>query len=385
MRQQGCISLRAISPIAPPDCVRRGGERRFCGGEQHLLDLRGGGDGGCTSAEELLRKADALREEASGAAGAKNRRSTQSSISGCLAALIRFLFTGEFSGGEASKEGMLEEAADLYAEAGLSLKLSGDPSGAAEALMRAGDSSLAAGGMPHDAAGHYVGAAKAAREPLPHLAAKALELAADIHMRTKGAVNLALAARLHRDRADILQVMGNVTGAEEALKEAVKLFSVDGQILSADECKLRLADMLAKSGAHTRAAVAYDALADVALANSLGLGGGRSAYDLWLRSGLCRLASGNVDAVQDAISRYSEADLGFGGSSEAERLLGLRDAVVACDADAFSKEVRTHWDMGSDPVTLSLLALIRQIVNREGQAGQRLAEEMAREADEELL
>jgi len=189
-----------------------------------------------------------------------------------------------------------------------------------------------------------------------------------------------------------------VTAAEGALREAIKLFDTDGQQLSgaarplppcardratgralsacaraaADECRLRVADLLARDGARlARAAAEYEALAAVAAANSMGLGGGRTVFDLWQRAALCRLAAGDVEGMDAGLARSAEGDVSFSGSTEAERLRALRDAVVAADADAFGKEVRARWDGGGDPVTTALLARVRLLINREGAAGER--------------
>ena len=69
-----------------------------------------------------------------------------------------------------------------------------------------------------------------------------------------------------------------------------------------------------------------------------------------------------------------------------KRLRSFMEALVSADVDAFNQLVRAMGDSaGTDKVVTSLLMTTKKAVTRQGAAGERVAQSLAAQDDDDLL
>ena len=100
---------------------------------------------------------------------------------------------------------------------------------------------------------------------------------------------------------------------------------------------LKVAGIAATIKDFKRAVEIYDMVAIASLESNLLK---FSVKDYLLRSGLCRLATGEIGAVVNALERYEGMDATFAGSREGKLLRDLTTAFEALDEEAFTEKVR---------------------------------------------
>jgi len=257
---------------------------------------------------------------------------------------------------------------------------------AGHALTRAADSYARHSELTFQAPAQYAEAAKTLRREDPEAAIIALERAAEMSVKCPGACNLQRAGRFRRDQAELYEACGNLTEAQHSLRQAADLFDADGSSSAASQCRLNLANLLALSNELYKARVAYEELVHVAFNADSKAAGGLPCHLLRFRVGLCYLAEGQTEQLEAVLDKFAQEDLAFGESPMHKMLQDLMHALVNSDADAFNKQVRALGDgAGMDKVVTSLLLKTKKAVSRQGEVGERIAQSLAAQDDEELL
>jgi tetratricopeptide (TPR) repeat protein len=205
-------------------------------------------------------------------------------------------------------------------------------------------------------------------------------------VKCAGACNLQRAARLRRDQADLYEAARNSTAAIDALEQAMELFEADGGSISAAACRLRIADLRAMRGDLVVARQLFEELVAEAFNAPTKAAGGMPCYLLRFRVGLCYLADGRPEQLEAALEKYAEEDLSFQDSEVYTRLRDFMEALLNSDVDAFNKIVRGMGDSaGTDKVVTSLLLTTKRAVTRQSEAGERVAQSLAAQDDDDLL
>ena len=228
-----------------------------------------------------------------------------------------------------SSAGRLEEARDKFVKAANLFKMAKSWNAAGEAFERCAevDDQL---DVPHEALNNRLQAAEMYKRSDT---SKAVALFKNVAQKSCEMGRFARAAQMMESVGEILEAENNLEGAVDAFQKAADYHYSENATARGAKCQEKVALLLGMLGTYDRAANLFENLGTSALDSSLIKFGAKKHY---LHAGMCLLARGDVVAARLAHDRFSQLDLSFSGSREANLLKSLSDAYDAFDGTAFS-------------------------------------------------
>eukprot|EP00877_Chromochloris_zofingiensis_P013287 jgi/Chrzof1/8211/Cz03g01200.t1 len=267
-----------------------------------------------------------------------------------------------------------EEAAELLEKAGNYYKLGKAWKEATEAYKQLAAVQLKLDSK-YDAANAYVEAAKSAMKTQPSEAVGLLQSA--VHIYTDmGRLNMA--ARQLKEIAEAQEKQGAKAEAIEFYLQASDLFATENSTSDANKCKLKVAEFSAELDNYQKAVEIYEEVARASTENNLLR---FSAKGYLLQAGICLMCYASDEEISNKLERYSDIDLQFSGSREANLLTACAEALAQCDEKKFATAVAdfdslTRLDSWK---TNMLLKVKRRLAARQS------GEEPGVDSDEEVL
>lgn len=259
-------------------------------------------------------------------------------------------------GGDASRA---DEALECYVRAANLFKMSKNWEQAAAAFTAAARL-YAREGRRHDEASSYVDAAKCWNRCDPREGVAALGRAVAVYLAMG---RFALAARHEESAAAAFEAQ--LADPERALRHyelAADYYAADGADATANRCRLKVAQLSAQAGDHSRAASLYEAAAESALASTLVR---FSAREYLFRAGACLLAADAL-ALCRALERYGALCPAFADSRECKLLRALAAHVDDHDPDAFAAAVAKYDNVSRlDAWLAAILLLVKDRIGDE--------------------
>lgn len=214
----------------------------------------------------------------------------------------------------------------------------------------------------HEVASSYVDAANAFKKTNPKQAVTCLEQAIDAFTDLG---RLSLAAKHHKDIAEMLDAEGNVEKAMFHFEQAAELYEGEEQTSTANTCKLKVAQFAAQIELYVKAIEIFEAVAHASLDNNLLK---YSVKTYLLNAGLCQLCRNDTVAIANAVDKYQEMDPTFRGTRECKLLQDLAQAMEEGDVTQFTNHVAEYDNLSRLDTwkTTILLAAKRLVASREG-------------------
>jgi len=151
----------------------------------------------------------------------------------------------------------------------------------------------------------------------------------------------AMAAKAHQELAEMAEnsLPANEPLALEHYQKAADFYDGEGASAGASKCKLKAAELLAKSENLEQAIKMFEEVATAYLTNSTTK---FSAKRYFFNAGICHLAQSDSITARKSIERYQDLDVSFGGDRDCKLLLALCDAMDNKDVEAYTTAVRDY-------------------------------------------
>lgn len=164
---------------------------------------------------------------------------------------------------------------------------------------------------------------------------------------------LSIAAKHLKDIAEIYEKNDKTEQSCEAYMQAADLFGGEEASTTANNCKLKVAELSATLERYPLAIEVFEEVAKVSMGNNLLK---FSVKGYLLNAGVCRLVSQDGIGVKNALERYEDIDPTFSDSRECKLLRGLADAAEEGDQDKFTAVLGEYDSMSRlDPWKTKLL------------------------------
>ena len=231
-----------------------------------------------------------------------------------------------------------EEAVELLEKACNNYKLAKMWSEAADGFVLLADCHLKLDSK-HEAASAYVEAANANKKVDPEAAVANLRVAVGFFTDMG---RLSIAAKHLKDIAETYEKEDKPEESCEAYMQAADLYGGEEVSTTANNCKLKVAELSATLERYPLAVEVFEEVAKASMDNNLLK---FSVKGYLLNAGVCRLCSQDGIGVKNAIERYEDIDPSFGDSRECKLLKGLADAAEEGDQDAFTNVLAEYDSM----------------------------------------
>jgi alpha-soluble NSF attachment protein len=246
-----------------------------------------------------------------------------------------------------------EDAEELYTKAANQLKVAKQWDAAGAAFEKSAQCHVKLQ-SPHDAASSYQDAALCYKKTNTQQAVMLYKEVVSIHIDLG---RFTTAAKVQKEIGELYEAEGDNEKASEAYQTAADYYQAEENNSTANQMLLKVAGIAATIKDFKRAVEIYDMVAIASLESNLLK---FSVKDYLLRSGLCRLATGEIGAVVNALERYEGMDATFAGSREGKLLRDLTTAFEALDEEAFTEKVREFDEISRlDAQKTSLLLEIK--------------------------
>ncbi|KAI9293333.1 TPR-like protein [Neoconidiobolus thromboides FSU 785] len=227
----------------------------------------------------------------------------------------------------------LDEAYELYNQAGNSFKLAKCWKEAGESFKSAARVSTSLGEQ-NDAATQYVNAAKAYKKDYPQDAIDCLKLAVSI-LTERGRFHSA--AIQQKEIAQLYETeLNNLNEAMASYELAAEWYSSEDSNAIANSCLLKVAEFAAQLEQYDKAIKIFEQVANDSVNNPLAKW---SVKEYLLKAGLCHLCVGDSVSTLRALENYDELDLSFSQTRERKLLRNLYEAVEQEDIEGFTNHV----------------------------------------------
>lgn len=166
------------------------------------------------------------------------------------------------------------------------------------------------------------------------------------------------AAQMHQQLAQSLEKEENWEEAMSHFEKAMGYFEGDRSESSANQCKLKWAELAANAGKYQESAEAYEAVAAARADNSLLK---FQAKEHLLDAGICYLALNDVVAAKQALDRFGDLDYTFAESREGRLFADLVESVEKGNAQGFVDALAEYDRISKlNPWRTRLLLLVRK-------------------------
>ena len=226
-----------------------------------------------------------------------------------------------------------EDAEELYTKAANQLKVAKQWEQAGAAFEKAARCHMKMQ-SPFDAGSSYTDAAQCYKKSNPNQAVLIFKEVVSIHI-DMGKFNMA--AKIQKEIGELYEAEAETEKAIEAYQTSADYHLAEENNSHANQMLLKVAQLAAQAQDYKRAVEIYERVAITSLESNLLK---FSAKDYLLRAGLCRLATGELGAVVNALDRYEGMDPTFAQAREGVLLRDVTAAYEANDEDAFTQKVR---------------------------------------------
>mmetsp|Transcript_3824 Transcript_3824/g.7470 ORF Transcript_3824/g.7470 Transcript_3824/m.7470 type:complete len:290 (+) Transcript_3824:88-957(+) len=256
-----------------------------------------------------------------------------------------------------------EDAAELLEKAANNFKLAKLWEEAGAAYLKLGECHKKLDSK-HELASSFVDAANSYKKTNPTQSVVCLERAIDAFTDLG---RLSLAAKHHKDIAEMLESEGKSEKAMFHYEQAAELYEGEEQVSTANTCKLKVAQFAAQMDLYPKAIEIFESVALASLDNNLLK---YSVKTYLLNAGLCQLCRNDMVAVHNAVDRYQEMDPAFGSTRECKLLADLAQAMEEGDVQQFTTVVAEFDSLSRlDSWKTSVLLTAKKLVaSREGGA-----------------
>lgn len=264
-------------------------------------------------------------------------------------------FLGGLFGG-ASK---LEDATELYIQAGNSFKMAQKWSAAGKAFMEAANLQINLQSK-HEAGQRYVDAGNCFKKTDVEEAVRAFEMAINIYTDMG---RFTMAAKHHITVAEIYE--GNTADLEKAIfhyEQAAQYYRGEESNSSANKCLLKVAMYSAQMGEYAKALEIYEQVGADAIESSLLK---YSAKEYFFKATLCHMCIDNAEA-QRAVEKYCDMYPAFQDTRECKLLRTLIEAKEEQSTESFTEAVKEYDSISRlDQWLTTILLRIKKGMNEE--------------------
>lgn len=264
-------------------------------------------------------------------------------------------FLGGLFGG-ASK---LEDAAELYIQAGNAFKMAQKWSAAGKAFMEAAKLHINLQST-HEAGQRYLDAGNCFKKTDTEEAVRAFEMAINIYTDMG---RFTMAAKHHITVAEIYE--GNTPDLEKAIlhyEQAAQYYRGEESNSSANKCLLKVAMYSAQMGEYAKALEIYEQVAADAIENSLLK---YSAKEYFFKATLCHMCIDDVEA-QRAVDKYCDMYPAFQDTRECKLLRTLLEAKEEQNTESFTEAIKDYDSISRlDQWLTTILLRIKKGMNEE--------------------
>lgn len=260
-----------------------------------------------------------------------------------------------------------EDAVELFGNAATQYKIAKKPKESGDNFRRAGELSEQLKNM-HEACQHYVNAGKAYRTVDPAETTRVFNIAIKMHLENN---RFATAAKLYKELGDVAVEDSDFHKAIEHFGNAADCYMTENQTTTANQCKLKIAQLCAQVEDYQRAIQLYEEIALSSLDNNLLKW---SVKDYYFKALLCQMAldakSQDFEASDQALGKYQDLDPSFENSRECKLVASLLEACKDMDLDKFS-DLTYDFDRISklDEWKTSILFQVKSGLRNEGGGG----------------
>lgn len=251
----------------------------------------------------------------------------------------------------------LEEASDLYVQAGNVYRLNKDFSLAGSQFVKAAELQKQLNNQ-NDVANHLIEAYKCFKSVSPTDAIDALLKAIHIFLTNSG--QFRRAANFQMDLAELYELIGDTQNATESYEKAGDYFSTDHAEALLNKAFLKCADLNAVAGNYEKARGMYDNVIKSSLGNNFTKW---SLKDYFLKSLLCTLCMDDIVETQKRINIYGEDEPSWPSTKECKLVQDILDSIEAGDVQQFSDRVYEYDQFSKlDKLKTQLLLKIKNSV-----------------------
>lgn len=259
-----------------------------------------------------------------------------------------------FSGGSSYR---LEEASDLYVQAGNMYRLNKDFGSAGLQFLKAAELQKKLNNM-NDVLNHLVEAYKCFKDVLPNDAITALKEAIHIFLTQNG--QFRRAANFQMDLGELYETIGDTNNASESYERAGDYFSTDHAPLLSNKAYLKCADLNALSGEYSKARDHYDTVIKNSVGNALTKW---NLKEYFLKNLLCVLAMDDLVEANKRMERFAEEEPLWPQTREYKLVRDLVEAIDNGDTQSFSDKVYEYDQFSPlDKLKTQLLLKIKNSV-----------------------
>ncbi|KAL5720877.1 hypothetical protein ACHQM5_013506 [Ranunculus cassubicifolius] len=229
-----------------------------------------------------------------------------------------------------------EDAAELYEKAANSYKLGKSWEKAAAMYLKLAGCHIKLESK-HETASAYVDAANAYKKISPKEAISCLEKAVTFFSEIG---RLSMAGKYCKEIGELYEADKDSTQAIKYLERAAELFSSEEVTTTANQCRLKVAQLSAELNDYKTAVDIYEDIGRQSLNNNLLK---YSVKGYLLNAGLCQLCRGDVVAINNSLEKYQDLDPTFSGTREYKFLADLAGAIDEEDVKKFT-DIVTEFD-----------------------------------------
>jgi alpha-soluble NSF attachment protein len=251
----------------------------------------------------------------------------------------------------------LEEASELYIQAGNQYRLQKDFSNAGTQFVKASELQQKLDNH-NDVANNLVEAYKCFKTVSPSDAIDCLSKAIHIFLTQNG--QFRRAANFMGDLAELYQSVGDVENATKSYEQAGDYFSTDHAEALANKSYLKSADLYATAGDYKKAIELYNNIIKVALTNTMSRW---SLKDYFFKVILCTLCLGDPIEAQKKNEEFSTEDSSWTQSREFKLVSDILECIDQGDTQAFVDKVFEYDQFSKlDKLKTALLLKIKNLV-----------------------
>eukprot|EP00005_Dracoamoeba_jomungandri_P006059 CAMPEP_0174261774 /NCGR_PEP_ID=MMETSP0439-20130205/12147_1 /TAXON_ID=0 /ORGANISM="Stereomyxa ramosa, Strain Chinc5" /LENGTH=184 /DNA_ID=CAMNT_0015346337 /DNA_START=368 /DNA_END=922 /DNA_ORIENTATION=+ len=151
-----------------------------------------------------------------------------------------------------------------------------------------------------------------------------------------------MAAKHEKEIAELFEKDGDIAGAMQHYERSADFWEGENSKSAAKNCWLKVAAFSADMEDFERAIEIYERIGFESADGGLSQW---SAKDYFLSAGLCRLATGDLVGVQQALGKYKDALNSFPREKQCKFLEQLINALEQYDVEAYTEAVREYDDI----------------------------------------
>ncbi|EGV64273.1 vesicular-fusion protein S17 [Yamadazyma tenuis] len=251
----------------------------------------------------------------------------------------------------------LEEASDLFVQAGNQYRLIKDYDSAGKQFVRAANIQKQLNNH-NDVANHLVEAYKCFKGVSPTEAIDSLSQAIHIFLTQNG--QFRRAANFTMDLAELYESTGDIANSSKSYEQAGDYFDTDHAEALSNKAYLKCADLTSLSGDYQKAVELYDGIIKKSVGNALSKW---NLKDYFFKSILCTLCMDDVIEAHKKLDHYCQEEPSFESTREFKLIGSILEAIDQGDEQLFADKVFEYDQFSKlDKLKTQLLLKIKNSV-----------------------